>query len=350
MITATNVPRLRPLGIGQLLDQAIRLYRRNFLKFVGIIAVVQIPLTLIQILVSLLTVGSAFAGTAQLLFDTGSWGGILGSLLVSVTSFILIQGVATAALTRAVSDHYLGESTSFLNAYRRVGRSWRRLLGALLLAWLYAIGLVIWLLVPCIGWFTGIGILLFVGFAVFPLIAPIVVLENQRTTDAIRRAWDLARRRFWWITGFVLVLFLFGQLVVSGPSYLISLALQFSADNLFEGAGSAMTQTVVQSLVNLVFSLIYLPLQLTSITLVYFDLRVRTEAFDLALQAESSLGREINLTELLAQAPPPEGRSLVTWAEMGYFAILSIGGGVLYGLLLLILGIMMGVAMAGSSF
>ena len=33
---AANVqPLFRPLGIGELLDQAFRLYRRNFLKFIG---------------------------------------------------------------------------------------------------------------------------------------------------------------------------------------------------------------------------------------------------------------------------------------------------------------------------
>lgn len=42
-MSATDLSYLRPLSLGQLFDQAIRLYRRNFWKFVGIIAVVQIP-------------------------------------------------------------------------------------------------------------------------------------------------------------------------------------------------------------------------------------------------------------------------------------------------------------------
>ncbi len=33
-----SLPSLRPLRLGELLDQAIRLYRRNFLTFIGIIA------------------------------------------------------------------------------------------------------------------------------------------------------------------------------------------------------------------------------------------------------------------------------------------------------------------------
>ena len=37
------VPVLRPLRLGELLDQAVRIYRRNFLTFIGIIALVYIP-------------------------------------------------------------------------------------------------------------------------------------------------------------------------------------------------------------------------------------------------------------------------------------------------------------------
>lgn len=38
-MTASATPRLRPLGLGELLDQTIRLYRRNFLTLIGLQAV-----------------------------------------------------------------------------------------------------------------------------------------------------------------------------------------------------------------------------------------------------------------------------------------------------------------------
>ncbi len=82
---------------------------------------------------------------------------------------MLIQGIATAALTWAVADHYMGKSTSFLGAYRKVGRSWLGLIGAMLLAFIISIGLFVWLLVPCIGWLTGAGILAFFWLAITPL-------------------------------------------------------------------------------------------------------------------------------------------------------------------------------------
>lgn len=336
-MTTDALPKLRPLGIGQLLDQAIRLYRRNFLKFIGIIAVVQIPLTLFNLLTSLLTFGDMFAQTSPgspppttpfEVFTPRYFAGIGSTCILGIVGFVLIQGIATAALTWAVADHYLGKSTSFLGAYRKVGHSWLRLIGAMLLAFIISIGLFIWFLVPCIGWFTGAGILAFFWIAIIPLLAPIVVLEKQRALQAIRRAWDLVRRRFWWVMGFVTTLAIFNQLLVSGPTLLITLLFQFLTTSFhqLENLSTAyMLQTATQSLLALITSLVYLPLQQTSITLMYFDLRVRTEGFDLALQAEGTSGAPIAIEELIAQAPPPETKGLVTWTELGYFALISIG-------------------------
>src|SRR5262245_59145687 len=166
-MTALSMPTLRPLGIGELLDQAIRLYRRNFLSFIGIIAVVQIPLGLLQFGLSLLALqttgvlgararGLPATDPASPLFCAAEG----GTILVAIVQLILVQGVATAAMTRAVADNYLGTPTGFTGAYRRVGRAWLPLIGTLFIAGLVGILLVIWFLVPCVGWATGGGILL----------------------------------------------------------------------------------------------------------------------------------------------------------------------------------------------
>ena len=53
---------LRPLRLGELLDRAIRLYRANFLTFIGIIAVVYVPLMVLQTAASALLNGSMVSG------------------------------------------------------------------------------------------------------------------------------------------------------------------------------------------------------------------------------------------------------------------------------------------------
>lgn len=332
-MTAASAPHLRPLGLGELLDQAIRLYRRNFLKFIGIIAVVQVPLALLQLLVSVATLSDTLARLQNppddpfgILRSSVGTGGLFG-----LFGFILIQGLATAATTRAVADSYLGEVTGFVEAYRKIGRSWLSLLGALLLAALVSIALGLWTIVPCVGWFTGLGMLIFFSSVVVPLIAPVIVLEKRPASQSIRRAWDLARRRFWWTLGFVFVLYLFAQLIIAGPAALLGVLFQIVAGGPAEVGNSPTLftlQTVIQSLVSLALSLLYLPLQVTCITLLYFDLRVRTEGFDLALLAGGATGDPA--ADVAAQAPPLETARLVTGKELGYFVLIELAGVGLY--------------------
>ena len=43
-----TVRELKPMGYGGILDQTFELYRQNFVLFAGIVALVQIPLALMQ--------------------------------------------------------------------------------------------------------------------------------------------------------------------------------------------------------------------------------------------------------------------------------------------------------------
>ncbi len=47
---SSTAPALAPVGVGDILDRVIRLYRQNFVALVSIVAVVSVPLLLIQVL------------------------------------------------------------------------------------------------------------------------------------------------------------------------------------------------------------------------------------------------------------------------------------------------------------
>jgi hypothetical protein len=330
-MNADSLPQLQPLTLGQIFDRAIRLYRRNFAYFVGIVAIVQVPLVALQLLIALAPMNRNSDPFAIAGF------GVFGTLFLYFLSFILVQGIGTAAMTRSVADNYLGEKTGAVEAYRKIGRSWLSLIGALLVCILLGIGLLLWWLVPCIGWLTGLGMMGFLSFVVVPLVAPTVVLELKSASSAWRRAWDLARRRFWWVLGFFFVLFLFNQLVVTGPTILLSLILEAI---FFSTAGSVdpftvfAIQSAIQAIATLLLGLIFVPFQLASITLMYFDLRVRTEAFDLALLVESGSDSLAKTTLVTAEAPDAGQGSLVTQRELGYFVLLSLVPIALFGVML----------------
>jgi hypothetical protein len=346
MITLPN--NLQPLSMPQLLDRAIRLYRNNFLLFVGIVALAQIPATAVNMIGLWLAPAPETIGFDPAATITDVWlqiaesSGFGDNPLVwmgRLVTLLLVQ-LATAAMTKAVAENYLGHKIGLLDSYRKIGRSGITLLLATFLGLFFIIALAIWwIIVPCLGWLTGLGMIFFFGLVVLPLVAPIVVLERRSAGEAIQRAWDLGRRRIWWLIGFMLLLGLFGQLVVTGPAFLSV----FLIESLVGSGINSTTSSLIQQVIVLLLNLIYLPLQLTCVTLLYFDIRVRTEGFDLAILA---LTDEVDAEAVQKTAPPLDKQLFPSWEEIGYFALITIAILVLY--IALILGIVVvGLGLSG---
>jgi len=338
-MTDSTLPILRPMTLGELLDRAFRLYRQNFLKFIGIFAIPYIPLALIQIGLSFFTTASLLGTTqsdpGQILSSPGWIAAMGGSFIFIFLQFIFVQGVATAALTRAVANNYTGKPVGILDSYRTLSSSWLKLILALVLVFILVISLGVWTIIPCVGWFSGPGILFFIGLAVTPLIPPVIVLEKVDILSSLRRAWDLARSRFWWLIGAVFVLTLLGQLIVSGPVYLLSFFIGLLQSSIPSLEVQMAFTTISQGLITIFVSLLFTPLKLTIMTVIYFDLRARSEGLDLALQISTSTDSEndvISLPEIADKTPMP----LITWIDIGRFALLSLAGIAIYGIIILV--------------
>lgn len=359
-MASETLPQLRPLRLVEILDRAVRLYRQNFLKLIGIIAVVQIPATVLNLFFSLLSVSGLLFQPQNpeaprrvnpfAILGPGYFAGIAGNCLLTVVVMILIQGVSMAAVTRAVTDSYFGHPIGFVDAYRKIFKYLPRLIGSMAVALVIAAILgVISIVVPCVGWFIVTGMWIFFMMAILYLIAPMIVLENQTALRAIRRAWELTRRRFWWVVGFLSVLYIFNLLLTAGPTFLFSIVFQAIFGNPLTSSNPALAyvlQTLAPALTSLVGGLIYMPLHMTCMMLMYFDLRVRTEGLDLTLQAQDA---SASLEDILAQVPSSEDTSLITGAEVGYFALLSLSLIALFVVLYAaVMVIFVGIAALGS--
>ncbi len=341
-MTAFATSTLRPLGMGQLMDRGIRLYRQNFLTFVGIVAIPQIPASLLQVVLNWFNLTNLEANLQPGLPEIGSilTQSIGFNAVVTIINLAFTQ-VAIAAMTQAVSDTYAGMPISIIGSYRRIGSAWVSLIKATLLAVLVMFGLAFWWIVPCVGWFTGFGILFYFMLVILPLMAPVIVLEQKRAREAIGRAWELARRRFWWLLGLTLLLAAFAQLVVTGPALLLTFLLQTAIGASFDD----LTTSVISQITTLIFSLVFSPMQLACYTLMYFDLRVRTEGLDLMLQTADSAQQPHLLKNTIRDGEP--ARVLPNNTEMGNFAIITLAFiGLYVGLvfLLLVAGISAGLA------
>lgn len=268
---------LRPMSLGEILDTAVGLYRRNFWLLTGIIVLAEVPLLLVQIVLPLI-----FVTTDN---DASSFVWFLSNSVSGLMRWVFVDGIGAAALSYAVAQRYLGQPAGIFTVYRRVGASLFSLAGILLifpLLW-FAVFLC-WILVPCLGWLTGAGVLVFLSMSVLPLVPVALVIERQIAPRAILRAWDLARRRYFWLLAFNIVIGVFGWLLAVGPSWVASIAAMAVLDNSL-GASASSFYAPILGVSGTLFNMLFLPIQVGAWTLIYYDLRVRTEAFDLVLLA-----------------------------------------------------------------
>ena len=110
------------------------------------------------------------------------------------------------------------------------------------------------------------------------LIAPAVAtLEGTGPVTTLRRSWQLSGGHRWRVLGLLLLLIVL-QIIIG---------VLLSAVLLATFAADTATRTVLQQVVNLAVNVLWAPIQWATFTVLYYDLRVRKEAYDLQLAAEA---------------------------------------------------------------
>lgn len=269
-------PPLRPKGVSELLSAAFDLYGRNWRTMIPLVAVVVIPMSILQygldalwkdVVRTTTTAGGVeVVVTAENAWQTAVGGFSLGLISVFVT-MVLVGAVAWAAAGALVGrEPDLGESYRF-----GLSRIWSILLVCVLLG-LAVVGGFILLIVPGFIFLTRLSVSV-----------PALVVEGRRGRAALSRSWNLVRGQSWPVFGT-----LFVAAVVSGAvSGLLSapFADSWFVRGFMAGIGSALTTPFT----GLVCSLIY------------FDLRVRKDGLDVA-----GLERELRAAAPWAPPQPPE--------------------------------------------
>jgi len=319
------------MTVGDLLDSAFRLYRKHFLTFIGIVALLQIPLFILTALVQFVFFGDAMAdilGVASRpspvpggppvtnpldLFPIISYATVIGSSLVlGLVQYLVVYNLITGALARATARSFMGQEVSILDSYRIGWRAFFSLVGASLLPYLASIAVATLVVggVFAVAFFAATGLdnldtsvmtagaiaaalglfalmsVFIVGTIVlyvrFLFATQAIVLEGQGPISALGRSWRLSRGNFWRT---FLIIFLMGIL-----SYLIS-GLPASGVNLavtltMRSTEALLLGSFVTTLVSNIGLILALPLQFCVYTLLYYDLRVRREGYDLELRVQ----------------------------------------------------------------
>ncbi len=294
--------QIHPMAVGELLDRSFRLLRQHFWLLFIIMFIPQALFFVIGQGVSLVFGPSGGVGA----------GSGLGVGLFSVFTyllFVLVQFWAQGALIFAVSETYLGHSTSIRGSYGAIRKRLGQLLGTMILwgvlvfMWPALAAIISAVLVPVLA-ALGIrgGFLIVVSVIAFIvtvwlalhlllnwlLVDKVVVLENTRWMSALRRSKELMNATteagFWRRPkSKAALILLLGFLIAIG------IHLLFQAPGLIFHllTPRSLLGATLTGLLNMISTSLATGYTATAMILFYYDIRVRKEGFDLKMMAQN---------------------------------------------------------------
>jgi hypothetical protein len=277
---------LRPMTLGEVLDRTFKLYKSNFLLFAGIAALPYLFILLVEVVAAAMQGGStASRGTPQV-SPTLIAGALTGGAVVAIL-YLLMTGAAHAATVFAVSDLYLARPASVRGSFSRVGTKVFRVLLVF-----FMIGLVIGggaFLIAMVGAIARSGAVIAIGIIllIVPAIVfvcraavavPVAMLEDIGAVRSLERSLQLTK-------GHATQLFLIFMLVAC-LSYITLLILQAPFMALAAASAAAhqspsLGVEILQYLAMFVSQVLVGPIGTIAFSLMYYNLRVRKEAFDI---------------------------------------------------------------------
>ncbi|MCD6217497.1 hypothetical protein J7L05_06515 [bacterium] len=226
---------------------------------------------------------------------------------MGITFFLLFLMLAITPLVylgvfRILSEHILGRTPSTRDVIRfAAGRFWT-LVGAFILCSLifYLVSIVFSIALGILGYaldssmiflpilLVPLFIFLVLAIVVFNILLPCVVcMEDVGSKEALKRTWWLLKG-FWWRT---FGIYLLAALLVAIITQ-IFLSIGQGIGGLIPGiAGNAFVAAI-----STLFTITFQPITLTIVFLLYLDIRIRKENFDLDILARRSFSTDSDET------------------------------------------------------
>ena len=286
-----SLQNFRPLAFGEILDGAFSLYRRNFGTF-ALTAVLP---------VAAITIAFAMAGGASAMAVAGgdftaAAAGTMGAFGLAMLVTAVASCVMWAGLTHEASEAYHGRPVTVGDGVQAGLRAFLPLVGAGIVFFIafmigaFAVAMVAGILMailgPVIGGVLMVGLIVAYYLGVFALmfaVVPAVVVERKGPIDALARSIELAKGAIGRVIGAMFVILII--------SYLPVLAITMGGVMMMGGGAAAaepsLAATLVQSVLTMLASILTTPFMVAAVVLLYFDRRVRTEALDVQMAADS---------------------------------------------------------------
>ena len=104
---------------------------------------------------------------------------------------------------------------------------------------------------------------------------PVLMLERTSVFKALGRSFAQTKARFWLAFGVVWL----SQLLITALSFGLAAGLGW----VIQSSDSATAEVIAQSVSSAIATTITLPFAAAALVVLYFDLRIRTEAFDVQM-------------------------------------------------------------------
>jgi hypothetical protein len=251
---------LRPLSIGDILDRTFLLYRRYFPLFLGITAIPQVFILAWNLARTL----APSAGNPALTFSLSA--GNLALTFVGLILTLIVYLFAQGGSVLAVSELYLGKSTSISASLKRVWDDFGPLFGVLMLN-----GLVV-----------GFGYLLLVVPGIYLtcrllVCVPAALIENRGPRESLDRAFDLTRDN----AGRAFVILLLSAVLTYAATAQFVIPFTNATLNAAHDPNKLRLYTAQTHVSTTAAGNLVTPVALIATSIFYYDLRVRKEGFDL---------------------------------------------------------------------
>jgi hypothetical protein len=301
---------LGPRNLGGILGETFRIYKRNFLRLLAIVAVVQV-INMSALLFSFAVLFPVLMAQGKIESVTPFLLNVIIFLLCIIVAFPLMEG----ALIHAVSEQYLSRPIGIGRAYRFAWERLGALIGAMFLGFLGLAGVImISYFMASINLPGARYIFVPVGFCavIYLMVRWIFVwqgalLEGLGPIAALSRSSDLVNGNWWRVLGIMVVVGIITTAIG---------AILWKIPEVGEIIGSVLS----------------IPIFAIGGTLLYYDLRVRKEGYSLESLA-GELHIKIEADRLDLTVPTKAGRPQRKWLVfigIPTILLLAVGGAVFW--------------------
>lgn len=242
-----EIPTFRARSVPELLDAAFQVLRRRYVQILLVTLLFSLPAIVLDLVLP------------------------EDARVVAAFLWNVLLNYSTAATVVIVSDLYLGRETSLGGVLRRVGERFGAILGAAVIA----------------GLLIGVGVILCVLPGIYAFIVTFampmaVMLEGESASGALDRSSSLAGGQHLRILGTQALAYLLMFVALLAFIVVLGFVTAFGSETVIEGrAFDVVNNTLV--------AVVY-PFPAVVSTLLYYDLRIRKEGFDIAMLMESAAG------------------------------------------------------------